>query len=340
MKTFWVLGLGLLSVAPASAMPQRALWKLPHGAYFEALQRRPDGKVAVYWQTDTFSMQRVLLDQKSGRVWNESVLPDVNVAPDVDIETFNARGQHAFLPYCDARTSNLLRLKSGRKYRILQNLPRFNRDSLQDVKFSPDGEVLKVLGRDRLWIIGAQTGRLLRVIRPNRGKWWSYENAVLSPDAFTILAMRDKMTLFSARTGRLFKKFGVHVETFTGHCGSLEARVEYSPDGRSALATQQGDDSFDFPAKGGKMRWSGPLPYALRFSRDGRFYFDFQRSPDQRTEYPIVKSARSHRIVAQFPALRFSDTFNTPVEFSDDSQAILWVKDGILWRAPLQVQGV
>lgn len=348
MKTRFLCGLLLSSVSPclASNAPH-AFWKLPHGAYFQALSRRPDGKIAVYWESNTvvnghhtFPLRRVLLDQKSGRVFDESLLPDANVAPGIDIETFNARGQHAFLAGPDARKSQFLQLKSGGKYRTLQNLPRFPDGSLQDLKFSPDGEVLKVLGRQRLWIIGAQSGKLLQIIKPSRGKWWSWENAVLSPDGSTVLAMREKMWLFSARTGKLIKRFGIHLETLTGGCGELVARVGFSPDGSRAIANQDDDATYEFPSRGGKNLWRGVMPYNARYSRDGRFYFDFKNSRDERTKYPVVKSALSHHVLASFPTIRFEDIFATPIEFSDDARTVFWVQNGVLRHSSLKIKGL
>ena len=165
---------------------------------------------------------------ESGKLVGQGEVPGKQVMSNgIAIENWNERGQHAFLPQCGASKTNLLRLKSNGNYRTLPNLPHFDENTLQDLKFSPDGECLYVLGKSRLWIVGAQSAKLLRIVKPRWGRRWSDENAALSPDCRRILGMRGKMALFSTINGQLLNRFGVKVETLTGGCGSLELSLAF-----------------------------------------------------------------------------------------------------------------
>jgi len=342
----------LISALPTMAATDRALWKMPSGADFKALRLRPNGKVALYWQTEknvgkdlTFPTERVLIDGKSNKIIGQNFVGNNilnNNGTDIEFETFNSRGQHAYLPSSTDGNDTFLRLKTGNSYRVLKNLPSFTYNSfqegtLQDLKFSPDGEVLKVLGKDRLWIVGAQTGKLLRVIRPSQGKWWSRENAALSPDGFTILGMHDRMTLFSAHSGRVRASYGIYLQSFFGHEVSVEHHLAFSPDGRKTYAYQDSSirpgTTYEYPAIGGNLVWKGRQPRDLCSSLDGRFYLDSVETPHG--YYAVVKRVSTHKTVKNFADIPYEPYMETAT-FSNNGKSIYFVKDNTLWQRPFK----
>jgi len=338
----------LVSALPSVAASQRAIWKLPKDANYQTLLLRPDGKIGIYWESGTdyvgVTTHGGLIDEKSGHVINTNYLGIISSGmtegTDIIREALNSRGQHAYLPYQKENNFGFLRLKIGEKYKVLNFIPLGSR--IEDLKFSPDGEVLKVLGEDRLWVVGAQTGKLLRVIYPKRGKWWSRENAVLSPDGFKILGMQDKMTVFSAQSGLVLNTYGVYLQSLIGSCGSVEHHISFSADGKSTYAFQDcmntAGTTYEYSAMSGNLirKQRGSTPDDSHTSLDGRFYLDYVRTPNDQDFYPIVKSVQTRHTVATFPEIRFNDPYNNPVIFSSDGKSIYWVDNNILWQRPIK----
>jgi hypothetical protein len=321
----------------ASSAPQR-LWTLPAGAIFEGLRERPNARLNIYWSGRYVRFST--LDTK-GKLLQSGEVPGHQMGGNgIAREDWNARGQHAFLPQCDGSTTNFLRLKNGNSYRVLRILPRFDRETLQDLKFSPDGECLYVLGTAKLWIIGAQSGRLVKIVKPRWGRKWSDENAALSPDCRKILAMRGKMAFFSTRSGKLLQRFGNKIETFTGHCGDLQARVFFSQNGRFAVASMQDINDYEtwvYPAYGGALRWHGRTPYDILETARGHFFLDTPRLNDQSAVSTVLRRWRDGK-TGWHLKLNFDNSDRetpTALVFSRDGRWIYFARHKSVWRLPM-----
>ena len=345
-----ILAIGLATAlilgppARATQYPQQ-LWTLPEGATFEAIAERPNGRWGVYWypkQTpatpfgDNFSN----LDGE-GRVINTGHIPgDSFVGTSVEREDWNNSGQHVFLANCQGGDTHFLQLKAGGKYRALLNLPAFGAETLQCLRISPDGGVVYVLGRDKLWLVGAQTGKLLRIVRPRWGTHWSDENCVLAPDCETILGMHGKMTVFSARNGALLRHYGQRVETLDVHCGSYEARLFFAGNGKYAVASEQRNWNYEtwvYGAAGGNLLWHGFTPYKVVENSTGDFFFD---NAEEEVEKPAANVMRRWRDGKS--GWHLGLTLGVPTDpsvafmsFSRDGRWIYFAHGRSLWRSPV-----
>ena len=323
----------------ARSTPQK-LWTLPVGAHFEGLSERPNHQIGVYWSPKQSSSgypfnQFSILDEAGQFIRGGEVPGQHFTGNGIAMEDWNTRGQHAFLPQCDGATTNLLRLKSGDSYRVLLNLPRFDENTLQDVKFSPDGECLYVVGKSRLWIIGAQSARLLRIVEPRWGKKWSDENAVLSPDCRRILGMRGKMALFSTSNGKLLSRFGTKIETLTGGCGSIEAIVCFSKDGRFAVASMQGTETWVYATHNHALLWSGLTPYDMVETSQDHFFLDTKSIDDYGAATAVLRRWRDGKIGWHLKLdFKYKD-LGPCLFFSRDGKWIYFARNQSVWRVPM-----
>lgn len=321
--------------------PQR-LWSLPAGASFEALSERPHDRLGIYWSPDPdlpgYSyVQYSILDKNEKSVQSGEVPGHYFAGNGIAKEDWNIRGQHAFLPQCDGTDTNFLRLKNPQGYRVLRTLPRFNYTTLLSLRFSPDGKSLYVLGIKKLWIIDAQSGRLLRIITPRGNTKWSNENAVLSPDCQEILGMKGKVTLYSTRNGATIRRFGIHLKTFYGSCGDLEVKMYYSKNGRYVIASGQGPDSYEtwiYPAHGGALCWHGSTPYEINETADGQFFLDTAFIGDTMNYTTFLRSWHNGKIIRRLK-LTFpysNEELGPNLIFSRDGRWIYYVRDNSVWR--------
>lgn len=341
-----ILAQGCSAIADSNPVSQR-LWTLPPGAHFEALSERPNERLGIYWwclHNPAFpghAYTRFSLLDADAKLLESGEVPGHHFASNgIAREDWNARGQHAFLPQCAGTSSNFLRLKRGESYRVLRILPRFNNGTLQDLRFSPDGECLYVLGPSKLWIIGAQTGRLVRVVKPRWGKKWSDENAVLSPDCHKVLGMRGKMALFSTRSGALLRRFGTKVETLLGHCGGLEAKVYFSQNGKFAIASMQDINDYEawvYPAQGGALCWHGRTPYSILETAGGHFFLDTPRLDEHGAVSTILRRWRDGRIGWHLGLnFNYSDLWLGPhLVFARDGHWIYFTRSNSVWRVAM-----
>ena len=325
----------------ARSTPQK-LWTLPAGAHFEGLSERPNHQIGVYWSpkqsSSGYPFNRFSILDEAGKFIRGGEVPGQHFAGNgIAMEDWNTRGQHAFLPQCDGATTDFLRLKSGNSYRVLLNLPRFDENTLQDVKFSPDGECLYVLGKSRLWIVGAQSAKLLRIVEPRWGNQWSDENAALAPDCRRILGMRGKMALFSTSSGKLLRRFGTKVETLTRGCGSLEATVFFSADGRYAVASMQDINDFEtwtYSASASALQWHGRTPYNIVETAQSHFFLDETRLNDYGAVSTILRRWRDGKIGWHLKLnFAYDDLEIGPLLiFSRDGRWIYFARDKSIWR--------
>jgi hypothetical protein len=341
-----VLSCVLPAAASSSSIPQR-LWTLPQGAAFTALSERPNGRLGIYWYGNPSKhvythVQYSRLDRNGKSLGSGEVPGHYNTGNGIALEDWNSRGQHAFLPQCDGSDTSFVRLKTGHHYRALRNLPRLDERTLQDLRFSPDGECLYLLGNAKLWIVGAQSGRLIKVVKPRSGQGWSNENAALSPDCERILGMRGKMTLFSTRNGQPLRRFGKSLKTLVGSCASMEARVSFSRDGQQAVASMEdiyGYETWAYPASGGALRWHGRTPYDILETSRGHFFLDERRISDMGAVSTMLRRWRDGQ-VGWHLNLNFErddyDMSTSPfLVFSRDGRWIYFVRNKSVWRVAM-----
>jgi WD40 repeat protein len=109
--------------------------------------------------------------------------------------------------------------------KILQKFNRIN--WISDVKFSPDGQIIAIVSRDKFVRIFSASGKLLHTLQNQQGE---VKNVVFSPDGKIIASARgDKNIKLWDNTGKL-------INTLSGHQSSVSA-LAFSPDGTNIVSS-------------------------------------------------------------------------------------------------------
>lgn len=319
------------------------LWSVPSDVSFVNLSERPNGWFDIGWDSSDHSYERYFTFSKGGKLIKRQKVPDGDfVKPGIVKEVWNIRGQHAVLPESNHESAEFLRLKIGRNYRIIRTLPRFDSLSLEDLQFSPDGKSLYVLGPKKLWILDAQSGRILRIVKPRGSAKWSGEDeyAALSPDCREILAMKNKVTLYSTQNGKVIRHFGVHLEYFHGSCGGLDVKMYYSKNGRYVIASKQGMVAYEtwvYPAHGGELCWHGYTPYEINETADGQYFLDTASIGESMNYSTFLRSWSNGKITRHLKLISPNDTedIDPKLVFSRDGRWIYYARDNSVWRKPM-----
>jgi len=90
------------------------LWSAPKGASFADLSERPNGWFDISWGSPDHSYHSYFIFSKDGKVIKSRKVPDDDyIEHGIEKETWNIRGQHAFLPEIYDSHAEMLRLKIG-----------------------------------------------------------------------------------------------------------------------------------------------------------------------------------------------------------------------------------
>ncbi|MBD2464133.1 TIR domain-containing protein [Oscillatoria sp. FACHB-1407] len=146
----------------------------------------------------------------------------------------------------------------------LNNIPG-SRDSLTDIKFSPDNRIVTAVGLSTFKMWNAQTGELLQTFGEEENLSMGIN---LSPDSKTIaLHIEDTIQLKDVATGDV-------LHTFKGHSYGISG-TNFSPDGRTIASVGIGDGTIKLwdVATGQQLRTfesNQNVVISVNFSPDGR----------------------------------------------------------------------
>jgi WD40 repeat protein len=105
-----------------------------------------------------------------------------------------------------------------------------HRDTINDIAFSPDGNLIATASKDKTVIIWSKQGKQLETLQGHQG---DVKAVTFSPDGKIIASgSADK-------TAKLWNKDGKEINTLKGHQGEINS-ISFSPDGNT-IATASGD---------------------------------------------------------------------------------------------------
>ncbi len=129
-----------------------------------------------------------------------------------------------FPPNVHAEDYTQLRLPAGAKTRI-------GKGTINDIKFSPDGNLVAVAGSIGVWLYNAQTGAEVALLTGHTQPVWS---VAFSPDSKNLTSGSGDTTirLWDVETGQ-------HKVSLTQHTYGIWA-VTFSPDGKTLASSSYG----------------------------------------------------------------------------------------------------
>ncbi len=172
------------------------------------------------------------------------------------------RIQKTFSVDANTRIQLVERLLQAVNFARERNRLENHRDTINDIAFSPDGNMIATASKDNTVEIWSKQGKELETLKGHQG---DVKAVTFSPDG-NIIASGS-----ADKTVKLWNKDGKEINTFKGHQGEINS-ISFSPDGNT-IATASGDKTVIIWSLDGKkittLNGHEYGVFGVRFSPDG-----------------------------------------------------------------------